>query len=75
LKHTRVRSQHQFRHAPKTLILKRRPGEYELVRRLLGHRSAETTINCYIGLDMIQASEIYTEIVMEHLDRDLEAAE
>jgi hypothetical protein len=24
---------------------------------------------------MIQASEIYTEIVMEHLDRDLEAAE
>ena len=66
---------HQFRHAAGALILKRRPGEYELVRQLLGHRSVQTTINCYIGLDMIQASQIYTEIVMEHLDQDLEAAE
>jgi integrase len=75
-KHTGVRmTTHQFRHAAGALILKRRPGEYELVRQLLGHRSVETTINCYIGLDMIRASEIYTEIVMEHLDRDLEAAE
>ena len=75
-KHTGVRmTTHQFRHAAGALILKRRPGEYELVRQLLGHRSVETTINCYIGLDMIQASEIYTDIVMEHLDRDLEAAE
>jgi integrase len=75
-KHTGVRmTVHQFRHAAGALILKRRPGEYELVRQLLGHRSVETTINCYIGLDMIQASEIYTEIVMGHLDQDLEAAE
>jgi integrase len=75
-KHTGVRmTVHQFRHAAGALILKRRPGEYELVRQLLGHRSVETTINCYIGLDMIQASEIYTEIVMAHLDQDLEAAE
>jgi integrase len=66
---------HQFRHAAGALILKRRPGDYEVVRQLLGHRSVETTIKSYVGLDMIQASEIYTEIVMEHLDRDLEAAE
>jgi integrase len=75
-KYTGIRmTAHQFRHAAGALILKRRPGEYELVRQLLGHRSVETTIKCYIGLDMIQASEIYTDIVMEQLDQDLEAAE
>ena len=66
---------HQFRHAAGALILQRRPGEYELVRRLLGHRNVQTTINAYVGLENIQASEIFSKIVMEHLDDDLEAAE
>jgi integrase len=42
---------HQFRHAAGAIILKRRPGEYELVRRLLGHRNVQTTINAYVGLE------------------------
>jgi hypothetical protein len=58
---------HQFRHAAGAIILQRRPGEYELVRRLLGHRNVQTTINCYIGLENIHASEIFSQIVMEHL--------
>jgi integrase len=67
---------HQFRHAAGALILQRRPGEYELVRRLLGHRNVQTTINSYIGLENIQASEIFSQIVMEHMDSDdVEAAE
>jgi hypothetical protein len=66
---------HQFRHAAGALILKSRPGEYELVRRLLGHRNVQTTINAYIGLENIHASEIFSEIVMEHMDDELEAAE
>jgi integrase len=66
---------HQFRHAAGALILQQRPGEYELVRRLLGHRNVQTTINAYVGLENIQASEIFGKIVMQHLDRDLEAAE
>jgi integrase len=66
---------HQFRHAAGTLILQRRPGEYELVRRLLGHRNVQTTINAYVGLENIQASEIFSKIVMEHLGDELEAAE
>ena len=41
----------------------------------LGHRNVQTTINAYIGLQNIQASEIYTDIVMEQLDKNLEAAE
>jgi len=66
---------HQFRHAAGALILQRRPGEYELVRRLLGHRNIQTTINAYVGLESIQASEIFSKIVMEHMDDVLEAAE
>jgi integrase len=75
-KHTGLRmTVHQFRHAAGAIILKRRPGEYELVRQLLGHKNVQTTIKCYIGLDMIQASEIYTQLVMEHMDEDSEPEE
>jgi site-specific recombinase XerD len=66
---------HQFRHAAAAIILKHRPGEYELVRQLLGHRNVQTTINAYIGLENIHASEIFSKIVMQHLDDELEAAE
>jgi hypothetical protein len=66
---------HQFRHAAGAIILQRRPGEYELVRRLLGHRNVRTTVNAYVGLENIQASEIFSKIVMEHLGHELEAAE
>jgi hypothetical protein len=66
---------HQFRHAGGAIILKRRPGEYELVRRLLGHRNIQTTINAYVGLENIQAAEIFGEMVMEHMEDELEAAE
>jgi integrase len=66
---------HQFRHAAGALILRHRPGEYELVRRFLGHRNVQTTINAYIGLENIQASEIFSRIVMEQLGHDFEAAE
>jgi site-specific recombinase XerD len=66
---------HQFRHAAGAIILQRRPGEYELVRRLLGHRNVQTTINSYVGLENIQASEIFNKIVLEHFGDDLEMAE
>jgi integrase len=66
---------HQFRHAAGALILQHRPGEYELVRRLLGHRSVQTTVRAYVGLENIQASKIFGEIVREHMADTLEAAE
>ena len=59
---------HQFRHAAGALILKHRPGEYELVRRVLGHKSAQTTKNFYLSLETTQASEIFTDIVRQRLD-------
>jgi integrase len=66
---------HQFRHAAGALILRSRPGEYELVRQLLGHRNVQTTINAYIGLENIHASEIFSRIVIEQMDDELEPAE
>jgi integrase len=66
---------HQFRHAAGAIILMQRPGEYELVRQILGHRSVQTTINAYIGLENIRASEIFSKIVIEHMGDGLEAAE
>ena len=36
---------HQFRHAAAALILKAKPGNYEYVRRILGHFNIQTTTN------------------------------
>lgn len=66
---------HQFRHAAGAVILKHHPGNYELVRQILGHRNVQTTIKCYIGLDNIRASEIFSKIVLETLDEDPEGTE
>ena len=59
---------HQFRHAAGALILKHRPGEYELVRRILGHKSIETTMRFYLALETTQASEIFTDIIRNKLN-------
>jgi hypothetical protein len=61
---------HQFRHAAGALILNHRPGEYELVRRTLGHKSIQTTIRFYLALETTQASEIFTDIIRNKLDFD-----
>ena len=54
---------HQFRHAAAYIILKADPGNYELVRRVLGHRSIATTLNFYIGLETLEATRQFDEIV------------
>jgi len=66
---------HQFRHAAGAIILKNRPGEFELVRQILGHRSVGTTMRCYVGLETIQASEIFTQMVVAEINKDLLARE
>jgi integrase len=59
---------HQFRHAAGALILNHQPGEYELVRRILGHKSVQTTMKFYLALETTQASKIFTDIVRNKLD-------
>lgn len=65
---------HQFRHAAGALILKNRPGEYELVRRILGHKSMQTTMKFYLAMETTQASEIFTDIIRNKLDFNRNAA-
>ena len=42
---------HQFRHAAAALILQHDPGNYEFVRRVLGHKTIQITMNFYVGLE------------------------
>ena len=62
---------HQFRHAAAYIMLKADPGNYELVRRVLGHRSITTTRNFYIGLETLEATRLFGEMVTE-LERNLQ---
>ena len=58
---------HQFRHAAAAIYLKHRPGEYEMVRRLLGHRNIVTTTRFYCGLETMQATKVYGDIIRREL--------
>ncbi len=63
---------HQFRHAAAALYLKHHPGDYETVRRFLGHRNIQTTINFYCGLQTMQATEEFGKIVRQQIKFDPE---
>jgi integrase len=65
---------HQFRHAAAAFYLKHHPGHYETVRRFLGHRNIQTTINFYCGLQTIQATEELGKIVRQQITFDSENA-
>jgi hypothetical protein len=57
----------------KLLNPEKNPGEFETVRRVLGHRSAETTSAFYCGMEQAAAFERYDEVVSQYLaeaDRD-----
>jgi integrase len=54
---------HQFRHAAAAVILQNKPGNYEFVRRVLGHRNIQTTIRFYTGLETKEANRMFGEMV------------
>jgi integrase len=64
---------HQFRHAAAAIYLRHNPGDYETVRRFLGHRNIQTTINFYCGLETTQASEAFGKIIRQQLKFEEEA--
>lgn len=59
---------HQFRHAAAAIILKSQPGNYELVRRILGHRNIQTTTEFYVGLETIESSKQFGELIQNHMN-------
>ena len=42
---------HQFRHAAAKILLDAKPGHYEVVRKVLGHKSLTTTYSHYAGAE------------------------
>ena len=61
---------HQFRHAAAAIYLKHRPGDYETVRRLLGHRDIQTTIRFYCGLETMQATQDFGKLIRQQIKFD-----
>jgi hypothetical protein len=59
---------HQFRHAAAAIYLRHHPGAYEVVRRLLGHRNIQTTINFYCGLETTQANQEFGKIIRRQIN-------
>lgn len=58
---------HQFRHAAAAIYLRHHPGAYEVVKRLLGHRNIQTTINFYVGLETTQANQEFGKIIRRQI--------
>ena len=56
---------HQFRHIAGFLYLKSNPGGHEVVRRLLGHKSINTTLEFYAGMEAIDAFRLYDRLIAE----------
>jgi integrase len=54
---------HLFRHIGAKLFLDARPGEYEVVRQVLGHRSMNTTTNFYAGAEGKAAGNLFAGVV------------
>jgi integrase len=50
---------HQFRHLAGFLYLEQNPGCYEVVRKLLGHRSIKTTMTFYACMEQPKAVRVY----------------
>jgi integrase len=63
---------HQFRHAAAAIILRNDPGNYEFVRRVLGHKSIKTTQEFYIGLETMEANRHYGKILRREVERQLQ---
>lgn len=54
---------HLFRHAAGKIFLDLNPGNYEVLRQLLRHKSINTTTSAYSGAETRQAGLLYANIV------------
>jgi integrase len=57
---------HQFRHVAAAMLLKKFPGNYPLVAKVLGHKGTATSMNNYIGLETLEANQIFAALVREN---------
>jgi site-specific recombinase XerD len=62
---------HRFRHAVAKIFLDRNPGQYEVVRQLLGHKDIATTISFYAGAESASAARHYAKTILGIRGSDL----
>ena len=55
---------HLMRHFGAMLYLEENPGNYEVVRRILGHRRLETTVNSYVGMEMAATVRHFDAVIL-----------
>lgn len=60
---------HLFRHIAAYLFLKKQPGEFETVRRLLKHKKLQTTMEFYAQFASKWSYNRYDEVVLSELGR------
>jgi integrase len=56
---------HRFRHAAAKIFLDRNPGQYEIIRQLLGHKDITTTISFYAGAESASAARHYARTILD----------
>ena len=56
---------HLFRHICGKLFLESNPGAHEVIRRVLGHRSIDTTISYYTGLQTAAAVRHFNQAILK----------
>jgi hypothetical protein len=56
---------HLFRHIGAKSFLDAHPGQHEVTRRVLAHRSIETTIAFYTGCETAAAVRHYDETILK----------
>jgi integrase len=57
---------HQFRHAA-AAIYQHHPGNYEHIRRILGHRNLTTPVKFYCGLETIAATDDFAKLIRQQM--------
>ena len=56
---------HQFRHVAGAMLLKKFPANYALVAKVLGHKGTATTMRSYIGLETLEANNIFSAMIAD----------
>ena len=55
---------HLMRHFGAMLYLEENPGNYEVIRRVLGHQRMETTVNSYVGMEMAATVRHFDAVIL-----------
>jgi integrase len=60
-----IMTPHLFRHTMAKIYLDANPGGYEVVRRVLAHRSINTTVSFYTGVEAVAAVRHFDGVVLK----------